>query len=139
MMRGIFATKQATTIKLLFRKRFYLSFRYQLFETRLVFRPWHFLALLEVIKDIFRGGKLRLVDLRHTAQFPGKIFQIISLGKTCQLGNVIQAHINEPFCARVLQPIKEVVRSRLGEPNCKNLNHHSTLDHTAKHSIVSNI
>jgi len=45
--------------------------------------------------------------------------QIGGFGKACELGRILDAHIDDLLHARRVQPIEEIFRTGFGEADCK--------------------
>lgn len=84
VMRRVFATKEAATIKLSSIQSFDLSTFNQFLEFLRVYIPLAAI-LLVLIEHVLSRRERRQVSVANSANFCGKEAEIVSFGETCQL------------------------------------------------------
>ena len=65
------------------------------------------MAFAVVVQHFFCGGKFRQVSVSHATDFIQKILQVVLLGEACQLGDVVQSHVNYATGTGPPQQLKE--------------------------------
>ncbi len=72
-------------------------------------------VLFEIVQNLLARRQIRPMDVIHLTNRPEEIAQVVSLGKTGQLGNIVEADINHPLHTRP----KEACKKFLGRFLCK--------------------
>ncbi len=99
MMRLMFAAEKAAVVN----QRFFYGFFnpplcHEVEKLGLIVCPWTSILFVSV-KHLLGGSKFRSVNIFHSANLIGEIFEIVPLGKTRELRNIIQANIYNSLCA----------------------------------------
>ena len=102
-------------------RRFSSSLGEQRQKVPLINRPAS-LALLESIQDLLCRRQIRTMVIIDPADRPEEIAEIIPLGETSQLGDIVQSDVDHPPDARPDQTGKELLRRLLGEADGEYLN-----------------
>ncbi len=107
-LRGLFLAAQEACLIQQFRGYFPFSpsCGEQCQKVPLVNRPAS-LAFLESVQDLLRRRQVRTMVIIDPADRPEEIAEIIPLGKTRQLGNVVEPDVDHPLDARPDQTGKE--------------------------------
>src|ERR1035437_9443319 len=79
------------------------------------------LVLLVFIQDVLRWGKHRQVHIIHATDCPEEVGKILLLRKPRQLGDVVEAHVDETVGAGCPERLEELLGSLLRKSNRENL------------------
>lgn len=127
MMGFVLTAKQTALGHNFFRDSvFDLALAHQIKETPLIGAPIPFL-LLVFVQHLLGWSEIGKVDVVHPAYFLQEKREVVSLGESGELRNVIEAHINNPFRAGSSDRVKELPGRLLGEPDRKYFHDGSSL------------
>src|SRR6266566_759684 len=83
------------------------AFAHKVEEAHLVRVPIP-LELFVLIQHLLSWCEVGEMYVIHAADLFEKEGKVISLGKPCKLGNVVEANIHNPFCASLPQSVEEL-------------------------------
>jgi hypothetical protein len=127
MMWLLLTAKQTTLRHDFFRDSIFdLALAHQIKKTAFIGLPVS-LPLFVFVKHLLSRSELGEVHVVYPANLLQEKREVVSLGESGELRNVIEAHIDDPFCSGFSDGVEEFPSRLLGEPDRKHFHDGSSL------------